>query len=286
MQADVVERELERLLRAVQERGDLARDIDGVLATVGECLDLNQLRFARRMRVEEYAWLPAQSLGLKTAGRNTDRGDYRPAAPRARKQGDVWRTVVSEPGTSGRTSFGRSCSVGRVLGWHHRARHRAGGLAHGRRRALPLPHFENEDVDLCGNILTVVNEREAKDLGSIMYVVSIANRTSPSVIAILPLGLTGSGRGSGHIANFVKPDCSQAPGSTPRTASRRSAGTSRVFASSTTARPPPLHRSGTTSRPTARRGPPTGRRPTRTARSSTRRMRTAVSMCSGSTTAD
>ena len=28
--------------------------------------------------------------------------------------------------------------------------------------------------------------------------------------AVLPLGLTGSGRGAGHIANFVKPDCSQA----------------------------------------------------------------------------
>src|SRR5947207_15467674 len=27
---------------------------------------------------------------------------------------------------------------------------------------LPLPHFENEDVDLCGDILTVVNDREAK----------------------------------------------------------------------------------------------------------------------------
>jgi hypothetical protein len=76
--------------------------------------------------------------------------------------------------------------------------------------ALPLPHFENEDVDLCGNTLIVVNDREAKDLGSIMYVISIANRTSPSVVAILPLGLTGSGRGSGHIANFVKTDCTQA----------------------------------------------------------------------------
>ena len=75
--------------------------------------------------------------------------------------------------------------------------------------ALPLPHFENEDVDLCGNILVVVNDREAKDLGSIMYVVSIATRTAPSVIAVLPLGLTGNGRGSGHIANFVKPDCTQ-----------------------------------------------------------------------------
>jgi hypothetical protein len=37
--------------------------------------------------------------------------------------------------------------------------------------ALPLPHFENEDVDLCGNTLLVVNDREAKDLGSVMYVV-------------------------------------------------------------------------------------------------------------------
>ena len=25
--------------------------------------------------------------------------------------------------------------------------------------ALPLPHFENEDVDLCGNTLLVVNDR-------------------------------------------------------------------------------------------------------------------------------
>jgi len=76
--------------------------------------------------------------------------------------------------------------------------------------ALPLPHFENEDVDLCGDTLLVVNDRITSDLGSVMYVVSIANPTSPTVIAILPLGLTGSGRGSGHIANFVKPDCTQA----------------------------------------------------------------------------
>jgi hypothetical protein len=75
---------------------------------------------------------------------------------------------------------------------------------------LPLPHFENEDVDLCGNTLIVVNDREAKDLGSVMYVVNIANPTMPFVAAVLPLGLTANGRGSGHIANFVKPDCTQA----------------------------------------------------------------------------
>jgi hypothetical protein len=74
---------------------------------------------------------------------------------------------------------------------------------------LPLPHFENEDMDLCGNTLIVVNDREAQDLGSILYVLTIADPSRPLVRAILPLGGTGSGRGSGHIANFVKPDCSQ-----------------------------------------------------------------------------
>jgi len=75
---------------------------------------------------------------------------------------------------------------------------------------MPLPHFENEDVDLCGDTLIIVNDREAKDLGSVMYVVSIANPLTPFVEAILPLGLTGNGRGSGHIANFVKSNCTQA----------------------------------------------------------------------------
>jgi hypothetical protein len=75
--------------------------------------------------------------------------------------------------------------------------------------SMPLPHFENEDVDLCGNTLIVTNDREAKDLGSILYVISLANPTQPTVTGVLPLGLTGNGRGSGHIANFVKPDCSQ-----------------------------------------------------------------------------
>jgi hypothetical protein len=76
--------------------------------------------------------------------------------------------------------------------------------------ALALPHFENEDVDLCGNTLLVVNDRVTRDLGSVMYVISIASPTTPVVSAVLPLGLTGTGRGAGHIANFVKPDCSQA----------------------------------------------------------------------------
>lgn len=74
---------------------------------------------------------------------------------------------------------------------------------------LPLPHFENEDVDLCGDTLIVVNDRVELDLGSLLYVISIADRATPKVSAVLPLGLTGSGRGAGHIANFVKTDCTQ-----------------------------------------------------------------------------
>jgi hypothetical protein len=105
--------------------------------------------------------------------------------------------------------------------------------------ALPLPHFENEDVDLCGNKLIVVNDRATRDLGSVLYVINIATPTQPSVSAVLPLGLTGNGRGSGHIANFVKTDCSQ------------------------------LWVDGGDHS--------TGRRPTRTARSSTRPTRTAES---------
>src|SRR6187551_1735935 len=51
---------------------------------------------------------------------------------------------------------------------------------------LPLPHFENEDVDLCGDTLIVVNDREAKDLGSVLYSVNIANPLVPFVQAALP----------------------------------------------------------------------------------------------------
>ena len=76
---------------------------------------------------------------------------------------------------------------------------------------LPLPHFENEDVDLCGNTLLVSNDRESGQRGSVLYVIDISNRTQPTILAVLPLGdPTSSERGSGHITNFVKGDCSLA----------------------------------------------------------------------------
>ena len=61
VQANVVERELERLLRAVDECGDHARDVDGGLATVRECVNLDH----RRCR--NSPWLPA-SCGAGVRG--------------------------------------------------------------------------------------------------------------------------------------------------------------------------------------------------------------------------
>jgi LVIVD repeat-containing protein len=74
----------------------------------------------------------------------------------------------------------------------------------------PLPHFENEDVDLCGNLLTIVNDRGTRDIGAVLYVFDISVPTSPVLASATPVGLTGTGRGAGHIATFVKSDCSLA----------------------------------------------------------------------------
>jgi hypothetical protein len=74
---------------------------------------------------------------------------------------------------------------------------------------FPLPHFENEDVDLCGTTLVITNDREAKDLGSVLYTFDISVASAPRLASVTPVGLTGSGRGAGHIANFVNGDCSQ-----------------------------------------------------------------------------
>ena len=76
--------------------------------------------------------------------------------------------------------------------------------------ALPLPHFENEDVDLCGDTLLVANDRATDDYGGALHVIDISEPTVPTLAATLPLGLTGEGRGPGHIASFVTADCSQA----------------------------------------------------------------------------
>ena len=55
-------------------------------------------------------------------------------------------------------------------------------------------------------------ERPARqDLGSILYVFDISVPASPTLASVTVIGATNNTpRGSGHIATFVKPDCSQA----------------------------------------------------------------------------
>jgi hypothetical protein len=74
---------------------------------------------------------------------------------------------------------------------------------------LPLPHFENEDVEVCGDTVLISNDRESKDYGGVLNVIDVANPSLPTLLASLPLGLTGTGRGAGHIANFVNAGCTQ-----------------------------------------------------------------------------
>jgi hypothetical protein len=73
--------------------------------------------------------------------------------------------------------------------------------------ALPLPHFENEDVDVCGDTLLIANDRVSGDTGGMLHVVDVAEPSLPSLLATLQL--PGDGRGAGHVANFVNQGCTQ-----------------------------------------------------------------------------
>ena len=98
------------------------------------------------------------------------------------------------------------------LGRAHRARHRAGRLAAGRRRAPAPPLRERGRRRCAANTLIVVNDRAEFDLGSILYVVDIANphRAHAAAPSCRSAWTASTDRGSGHIANFVKTDCTQA----------------------------------------------------------------------------
>jgi LVIVD repeat len=71
---------------------------------------------------------------------------------------------------------------------------------------LPLPHFENEDVDACGNLLVIASD--AVNPAAPLFVIDIANPSTPTLLATYNLGIEGTGNGAGHIANFVTKDCS------------------------------------------------------------------------------
>lgn len=72
----------------------------------------------------------------------------------------------------------------------------------------PLPHFENEDVEVCGDTVLITNDRITRDVGSILYAFDVSTPSNPQLVSTTPVGLTTNGRGAGHIANFVSDDCS------------------------------------------------------------------------------
>ena len=67
--------------------------------------------------------------------------------------------------------------------------------------ALPLPHFENEDVDLGGDILLISND--AAESTGILYVIDISDPAMPALLTAFPLGGAAGVGGPGHTASCV-----------------------------------------------------------------------------------
>jgi hypothetical protein len=74
---------------------------------------------------------------------------------------------------------------------------------------LPLPHFENEDVDAAGNIVVISND-PSEGIG-LLYIIDVSNPSLPRIRSIMPNGLaTGDSLSpdnpsyTGHIANCLQ----------------------------------------------------------------------------------
>jgi hypothetical protein len=70
--------------------------------------------------------------------------------------------------------------------------------------ALPLPHFENEDVDLGGDILLISND--AAESTGILYVIDISDPAHPALLSTTPMGGNPLFGGPGHTASCIL-DC-------------------------------------------------------------------------------
>ena len=66
---------------------------------------------------------------------------------------------------------------------------------------LPLPHFENEDVDLGGNILLISND--AAESTGILHVVDIENPAAPALLTSFQMGGNPVEGGPGHTASCI-----------------------------------------------------------------------------------
>jgi hypothetical protein len=66
---------------------------------------------------------------------------------------------------------------------------------------LPLPHFENEDVDLGGDILLISND--AAESTGILHVIDIEDPTTPELLTSFQMGGNPAEGGPGHTASCI-----------------------------------------------------------------------------------
>jgi len=70
---------------------------------------------------------------------------------------------------------------------------------------LPLPHFENEDVDVGRDTVVITNDPSFTAVGMI-YLIDVSDPAAPAVRSTLPtslVGLADGDTGNGHIANCI-----------------------------------------------------------------------------------
>ena len=70
---------------------------------------------------------------------------------------------------------------------------------------LPLPHFENEDVDVGRDTVVITNDPSFSSVGMI-YLIDVSDPAAPAVRSALPTslgGLADGDTGNGHIANCI-----------------------------------------------------------------------------------
>ncbi len=65
---------------------------------------------------------------------------------------------------------------------------------------LPLPHFENEDVDVGRDTVVITNDPSFSGVGAI-YLIDVSDPASPVLRSVLP---TSDQTGNGHIANCIQ----------------------------------------------------------------------------------
>ena len=71
---------------------------------------------------------------------------------------------------------------------------------------LPLPHFENEDVDVGRDTVVITNDPSFTAAGAI-YLIDVSDPRAPRIRSVLPtslLGLADGDTGNGHIANCIR----------------------------------------------------------------------------------